>query len=158
MTDLYAAITNALAPRPAFPSLPEGYFAIERMIKTTSQFTDWRSIMEQYYPGAVRVQVEIESEYNDEGYSDVIRSVTAFDALGNRVPFYVEGVTDEAELQNTFYEVLWEWPIPEFGEIDLNKPPRLQYTSRAEMRERMQSMVDYIDQLPHGFFEDETAA
>ncbi len=155
MTDLYAAITKALAPKPELPALPEYYLSLKYFLERMTEYNEWRDILREYYPGAVKVVVETTSEYNDEGYSDHIEEVHAYDYAGNNVPFTVEGVTDEEELADVWSEKRYDWLIPSCREIDLDNPPVSPYWTREAYKAIAANIGTYLDQLPDHIFKTE---
>lgn len=157
MTDLYAAITQTLAPKPELPSLPYGLASLRYFTDSMSDYLHWRNILQTHYPGAVRVRIITEAEYNDEGrYGDYIVDVIASDALGNPVKYEVEGITDIDELAEHWSDNRCDWIIPSGSNvIDLNKPPAAGYWTRESLKEVVRDLLGYLDSLPDSLFRAE---
>jgi len=149
MSDLYSSVVATLNPVPTVPQVPKNYYEVFDVLERLSEYHAWCAVIDEYYPGAVRLEIETDSEYDDEGgTTNYIGRVSAYDLQGAHVPFSIGLETDEDALEDIFHNVKYEWPIPQSRTFDRTAPPVYLYQTKVRLRDITDTIRQTIDALP----------
>lgn len=101
---LYDDVLQHLAPTPDLPLLDLDLDAITRLFRRWAITSSWQQNVREFYPDAAYVELDMSSEYDDEGgYYNVIEHCNVFNASETEI---TDTISEDA--QETFRESLWE--------------------------------------------------